>query len=174
MYLILILIFWAGRNWNIVAEHCSSMYMFFPLDLCHLQKLSQKKIQLKKYHVLKTLFVSQWHSFYYNVQQIKVLPSMYIIEPHHDKTNIMGLWPAWIQTSLRIRTVLSGSMLFAISFSTCYRVCKRTRYVGFVVTRLICWYYDIVLLHVQLLDKVFTISIAIFHNYTWHLTRFNQ
>jgi hypothetical protein len=28
-----------------------------------------------------------------------------IIEPHHDKTNIMGLRPAWIQTSLRIRAV---------------------------------------------------------------------
>jgi hypothetical protein len=34
-------------------------------------------------------------------------------EPHHDKTNIMGLRPAWIQTSLRIRKVWSGSMLFA-------------------------------------------------------------
>jgi hypothetical protein len=44
----------------------------------------------------------------------------------HDKTNIMGLRPAWIQTSLRIRAVRSGSILFAISFSTCYRVCKRT------------------------------------------------
>jgi hypothetical protein len=28
-----------------------------------------------------------------------------IFEPRHDKTNIMGLRPAWIQTSLRIRTV---------------------------------------------------------------------
>jgi hypothetical protein len=28
-----------------------------------------------------------------------------IIEPCHDKTNIMRLRPAWIQTSLRIRTV---------------------------------------------------------------------
>jgi hypothetical protein len=26
-------------------------------------------------------------------------------EPRHDKTNIMGLRPAWIQTSLRIREV---------------------------------------------------------------------
>jgi hypothetical protein len=26
-------------------------------------------------------------------------------EPRHDKTNIMGLRPAWIQTSLRIRAV---------------------------------------------------------------------
>jgi hypothetical protein len=26
-------------------------------------------------------------------------------EPHHDKTNIMRLQPAWIQTSLRIRAV---------------------------------------------------------------------
>jgi hypothetical protein len=35
------------------------------------------------------------------------------IEPRHDKTNIMGLRPAWIPTSLRIRAVWSGSMLFA-------------------------------------------------------------
>jgi hypothetical protein len=28
-----------------------------------------------------------------------------LYEPHHDKTNIMGLRPAWIQTSLRIRAV---------------------------------------------------------------------
>jgi hypothetical protein len=34
-------------------------------------------------------------------------------EPHHDKTNIMGLRPAWIQISLCIRAVWSGSMLFA-------------------------------------------------------------
>jgi hypothetical protein len=36
-----------------------------------------------------------------------------IVEPCHDKTNIMGLRPAWIQTSLRIHAVWSGSMLFA-------------------------------------------------------------
>jgi hypothetical protein len=71
-----------------------------------------------------------------------------IIEPHHDKTNIMGLRPAWIQTSLRIR----ASMLFAISFSTCYRICKRTawilirlrRYAGWsgsmLVTNPLCWF----------------------------------
>jgi hypothetical protein len=28
-----------------------------------------------------------------------------IFEPRHDKTNNMGLLPAWIQTSLRIRAV---------------------------------------------------------------------
>jgi hypothetical protein len=28
-----------------------------------------------------------------------------IIEPRHDKTNIMRLRPAWIHTSLRIRAV---------------------------------------------------------------------
>jgi hypothetical protein len=33
-------------------------------------------------------------------------------EPRHDKTNIVGLRPAWIQTSLRIRAVWPGSMLF--------------------------------------------------------------
>jgi hypothetical protein len=46
-------------------------------------------------------------------------------EPCHDKTNIVRLRPAWIQTSLRIRAVWSGSMLFAISFYTCKRVGKQ-------------------------------------------------
>jgi hypothetical protein len=49
----------------------------------------------------------------------------------------MGLRPAWIQTSLRI----------AMSFFTCFRVCRagldpcwsQTNYVGFGVTRLICF-----------------------------------
>jgi hypothetical protein len=41
----------------------------------------------------------------------------------------MRLRSAWIQTSLRIRAVLSGSMLFAISFFTCYRVCKGTAWI---------------------------------------------
>jgi hypothetical protein len=68
----------------------------------------------------------------------------------------MGLLPAWIQISLRILAVWSGSMLFAISFSTCYRVVSeqheywsdcadaqagldqcwsQTHYIGFVMTR---------------------------------------
>jgi hypothetical protein len=29
----------------------------------------------------------------------------YLIEPRHDKTNIVGLRPAWIQTSLHILAV---------------------------------------------------------------------
>jgi hypothetical protein len=36
-----------------------------------------------------------------------------IIEPRHDKTNIMRLRPARIQTSLRIGADCLGSMLFA-------------------------------------------------------------
>jgi hypothetical protein len=60
-----------------------------------------------------------------------VLMSMYvtywdIYEPRHDKTYIMRLRPAWIQTSPSISAVWSGSMLFAISYFTCYWVCKRT------------------------------------------------
>jgi hypothetical protein len=34
-------------------------------------------------------------------------------EPRLDKTNIVRLQPAWSQTSMGIRAVLSGSMLFA-------------------------------------------------------------
>jgi hypothetical protein len=33
----------------------------------------------------------------------KKLPSL-LIEPCHDKTNIIGLRPAWIQTSLRAQS----------------------------------------------------------------------
>jgi hypothetical protein len=64
-----------------------------------------------------------------SVAVIITIIQIYIIELRHDKSNIMGLWPAWIQPSLRIRTDWSGSMLFAISFSTCYRVCKRTAWI---------------------------------------------
>jgi hypothetical protein len=34
-----------------------------------------------------------------------IIFSSSVFEPRHDKTNIMGLRPAWIQTSLRIRAV---------------------------------------------------------------------
>jgi hypothetical protein len=44
-----------------------------------------------------------------------------INEPRHDKTNIMGLRPERIQTSLRIRAVWSGSMLFAYKPYNKYR-----------------------------------------------------
>jgi hypothetical protein len=87
-----------------------------------------------------------------------------IFEPRHDKTNVMRLRPAWIQTSLPISAVWLGSMLFAISYSICNRVCKRgswsdwvdaqagldpcwlqTYYVGFVMMRLISWIGQILL-----------------------------
>jgi hypothetical protein len=72
-------------------------------------------------------FSGKYKRIYLHVYSIWFLnPRWEINEPCHDKTNIMRLRPAWIQTSLRIRAVWSGSMLFAISFSTCYRGCKRT------------------------------------------------
>jgi hypothetical protein len=40
------------------------------------------------------------------------------------QNQLVRLRPAWIQTSLSIRAGWPGSMLFAISFSTCYRICK--------------------------------------------------
>jgi hypothetical protein len=75
-----------------------------------------------------------------------------IFEPRPDKTNIMGLQPAWIQTSLRIRAVWSGSMLFAISFPSCYRVSKWTAWIlirlrgckgwsgSMLVANPLCWF----------------------------------
>jgi hypothetical protein len=74
-----------------------------------------------------------------------------INEPRHDKTNIVRLQPAWIKTSLRIRAVWLGSMLFAISFCTCSRVGKRTAWIlirlrgcggwsgSMLVANALCW-----------------------------------
>jgi hypothetical protein len=64
----------------------------------------------------------------------------------------MGLRPAWIETSLHIHAVWSGSMLFAISFSTCNRVGKRTAWIlirrrgcagwsgSMLVANPLCWF----------------------------------
>jgi hypothetical protein len=43
-----------------------------------------------------------------------------------DNHSHVSLRPAWIKTSLRLRAVWIGSMLFAICFSTCNRLGKRT------------------------------------------------
>jgi hypothetical protein len=47
--------------------------------------------------------------FNFTTQTILIIFQMQLLdktnEPHHDKTNIMGLQPAWIQTSLRTRAV---------------------------------------------------------------------
>jgi hypothetical protein len=53
-----------------------------------------------------------------SVIKVNVTVAKIINEPCHDKTNVMRLQPAWIQTSLRIRAVWSESMLFA--YKPCY------------------------------------------------------
>jgi hypothetical protein len=69
-----------------------------------------------------------------------------IYELRHNKTNIVRLRPAWIQTSLRFCAVWSGSILFAINLSTCYRVCKRTAWIligwsgSMLVANPLCWF----------------------------------
>jgi hypothetical protein len=78
------------------------------------------------------MYLSQYFFYISSVQtctHICLLTYLTLFDPPHDKTNIMGLRPAWIQTSPRIRAVWSGSMLFAISFSTCNRVGKRTTWI---------------------------------------------
>jgi hypothetical protein len=52
----------------------------------------------------------------------------------------MGSRPAWIKTSLCISAVWSGSMLFAISLSTCYSVCKRMAWILIRLRGCACWY----------------------------------
>jgi hypothetical protein len=39
------------------------------------------------------------------VTMLTVTETLTLFEPRHEKTNIMGLRPAWIQTSLRINAV---------------------------------------------------------------------
>jgi hypothetical protein len=54
-------------------------------------------------------FETLWVNWY------SVILNRDLYEPRHDKINIMGLRPVW-----------TGSMLFAINLSTCYRVCGST------------------------------------------------
>jgi hypothetical protein len=76
----------------------------------------------RKYISYKRNYTKNQHKFLYFLNYLFIkygdncLDLEKIYEPRHDKTNIMGLRPAWIQTSLRIHAVWSGSMLFAISF----------------------------------------------------------
>ena len=50
----------------------------------------------------------------YTLNSAWLMPAYAIpYEPRHMKTNIVHLQPAWIQMSLRNRTVSSGSLLFA-------------------------------------------------------------
>jgi hypothetical protein len=55
----------------------------------------------------------KWYILPYLCQWLSYHPCKHsIYEPCHDKTKVMRLRPAWIQTSLCIRAVWSGSMLF--------------------------------------------------------------
>jgi hypothetical protein len=52
------------------------------------------------------------HCVWLIIRRMTIKPCINIIEPRHDKTNVVGLRPEWILTRLPIRTVWSGSMLF--------------------------------------------------------------
>jgi hypothetical protein len=68
-----------------------------------------------KYGYVGMMFYFHFHFFYildYLFYRFYIF-IVTIYDPRHDKTNIVRLRPAWIQTSLRIRAVWSGSMLFA-------------------------------------------------------------
>jgi hypothetical protein len=85
------------------------------------------------FYLLDALYFIQdvWY-FYTNIKWYKTCLTFCFsssFEPRHDKTNIVGLRTAWIHSSLRLLTVWSGSMLFAISFPTCNRVCKRRAWI---------------------------------------------
>jgi hypothetical protein len=59
----------------------------------------QKKVKGKVHRFPKKDTVIRSNRF------LKSQDMVHVCEPRHDKTNIMGLQPAWIQTSLRIHAV---------------------------------------------------------------------
>jgi hypothetical protein len=85
-----------------------------------------------RFHIIyRCSVISPWHPFFFKFSYSYFLHNgfislcisittnimttrnvYYIYEPCHDKTEIVRLRPAWIQTSLRIRAVWSGFMLF--------------------------------------------------------------
>jgi hypothetical protein len=85
--------------------------------------LGLKKVQSNTYHnydfVLELPFywaaLACWLCVSFSFPRL--LWSYYTFVPRHDKTNIMGLLPAWIQTSLRIRTVWSKDPCCSLSVS---------------------------------------------------------
>jgi hypothetical protein len=105
-------------------------------------------LRVSKKH--QRLLMCSYISCGYGVMFFKFCESSF--EPRHDKTNIVRLRQAWIQTSLCICKVWSGSMLFSISFSTCNRVGKRTAWIlirlygcagrsrSMVVANAVCWF----------------------------------
>jgi hypothetical protein len=115
------------------------------------KRLSKCRVSLKKSYIYNNVssYITMYMDWKTSIKFLlipfheRVLSSLHMISAYftfhywseltnescHDKVSIKGLWPAWIQTSLRICAVWSGSMLFAISFSTCYRVCKRTAWI---------------------------------------------
>jgi hypothetical protein len=142
-----------------------------PLDFFFATNGSSSELELTSSSSLTSVIYKQTFTCIFN-----------IFEPGHDKTNIMGLRPAWIQTRLRICAVWSGSMLFA--YQLYYNLCRetnsekhgpwsdcadaqtgldpcwsQTHHVGFIVTRLI-W---LMLLCLKLLDtiKIFSRDLSI-------------
>jgi hypothetical protein len=105
----------------------------------HFKNINLKKNWTKILLKVKNIFNScnNWHVAWKLIADFVVFFTTF--EPRHDKTNIMDLRPAWIQTSLRFRAVWTGSMLFAISFSTCYRVCKRTAWILIILRGCAGW-----------------------------------
>jgi hypothetical protein len=62
-----------------------------------------------RWHTYKLIYHSNWWQYFVVTPNIENYLNQcwkwMCKEQCHDKTNIMGLWPAWIQTSLRIRAV---------------------------------------------------------------------
>jgi hypothetical protein len=119
-------------------------------------RLTTAYIDMNIMHLLKNkvtcfgfILTKPGYSFKPIIRKIK---KKCIGKKYNDKSNIMGLRSAWFHTSLRIRAVWSESMLFAISFSTCYRVCKRTAWIlirlrgcvgwsgSMLVANPLCWF----------------------------------
>jgi hypothetical protein len=74
-------------------------------------RLTECQLHRSHLHFMDSPFIQAYGSYHGVYPCLKCVLSTN--ERRHNKTNIVGLRPAWIQTSLRIRAVWSGSMLFA-------------------------------------------------------------
>jgi hypothetical protein len=102
-----------SSSWNLILLHIGAKMLFSFIYINKFDNSARSAVhiiffllcQLNNYIILTRKMAAEIEKY---LQRIKN-----IFEPCHDKTNIMRLRPAWIQTSLRIRAVWSGSMLFA-------------------------------------------------------------
>jgi hypothetical protein len=106
-------------QWNALFYQCChylSIYIRFD-HYMHFFVLKYILVPNSFYIYRGTLFKYRWSEKFSinNLTTFKLYAEWLLSLPQYDKTNICAVW--------------SGSMLFAISFSTCNRVCKLTAWI---------------------------------------------